>query len=231
MIKKKMLWTAILLTALFLIFTVLASTVDVQPIGPDGTKIGFAGLNEKTHTLLGENMTFYTATEILGYFAIAIAALFGAIGLCQWIRRKSILKVDREILALGVLFVLVILLYVFFNKVAVNYRPMRLPDETELEPSYPSTHTMLALTVFGSALMVLRQKVTNRVLRIMLTVLFSMLIAATVIGRLLCGAHWLTDIIAGVLLSAALLCWFAFVKRKKESCAETQPEHTGTTEE
>lgn len=213
---KKTLWAAFVLTALFLIFTVLVCTVDVQPIGPQDTNVGFAGLNEKAHTLFGENVLLYRVTELLGYIAITVAAFFGVVGLCQWIRRKNILKVDRDILALGVLFIVVISFYVSFNKVAVNYRPMILPGETELEASFPSSHTMLALTVFGGAMIILREKVTDRVLRVVLTVLFSVLIAVTVIGRLLSGAHWLTDIIAGVLLSAALLAWFCLGKTTKE---------------
>lgn len=215
MTKKKNLCWAIVLTLLFLIFTLLICTVDVQPIGPEGTKVGFAGLNEKAFALLGENTAYYTLTQLLGYFAIVVAASFGVVGLCQWIRRKNILKVDRNILALGVLFLVVIGLYFFFSKFAINYRPVILPDETAPEASFPSSHTMLALTVFGGALIILREKVTERVLRVMLTVLALILIAVTVIGRLLSGAHWLTDIIAGILLTAALLSWFNLGRKEK----------------
>ena len=215
MTKKKNLCWAILLTLLFLVFTLLICTVDVHPIGPEGTKVGFAGLNEKAHTLFGENMTLYRITDLLGYVAITVAAFFGVVGLCQWIRRKNILKVDRNILALGVLFLIVIGLYFFFSKVAVNYRPVILPDETAPEASFPSSHTMLALTVFGGTLIILREKVTERVLRVMLTVLALILIAVTVIGRLLSGAHWLTDILAGILLTVALLSWFNLGRKEK----------------
>lgn len=215
MTKKKNLCWAIVLTLLFLIFTLLICTVDVQPIGPEGTKVGFAGLNEKAFALLGENTAYYTLTQLLGYFAIVVAASFGVVGLCQWIRRKNILKVDRNILALGVLFLVVIGLYFFFSKFAINYRPVILPDETAPEASFPSSHTMLALTVFGGALIILREKVTERVLRVMLTVLALILIAVTVIGRLLSGAHWLTDIIAGILLTVALLSWFNLGRKEK----------------
>lgn len=215
MTKKTNLSWAIVLTLLFLIFTLLICTVDVQPIGPEGTKVGFAGLNEKAFALLGENTAYYTLTQLLGYFAIVVAASFGVVGLCQWIRRKNILKVDRNILALGVLFLVVIGLYFFFSKFAINYRPVILPDETAPEASFPSSHTMLALTVFGGALIILREKVTERVLRVMLTVLALILIAVTVIGRLLSGAHWLTDIIAGILLTVALLSWFNLGRKEK----------------
>lgn len=215
MTKKKNLCWAIVLTLLFLIFTLLICTVDVQPIGPEGTKVGFAGLNEKAHTLFGENMTLYRITDLLGYVAITVAAFFGVVGLCQWIRRKNILKVDRNILALGVLFLIVIGLYFFFTKVAVNYRPVILPDETAPETSFPSSHTMLALSVFGATLIILRDKISDRTLRAVVTVLFVILISGMVIGRLLSGAHWLTDIIAGVLLGTALLLWFNLGRKEK----------------
>lgn len=208
MTKKKKLLAASIFTALFLIFTLLVCTVDVQPIGLEGTSVGFAALNGWTHTALGDSDGWYLVTEYLGYVAIAEASTFVICGLIQWIRRKDLRKVDRNILALGVLFLVVVALYFFFDKLPISYRPMIPPDETELETSFPSSHTMLALSVFGATLIILRDKTTDRTLRAVLTVLFSVLIAGMVIGRLLSGAHWLTDIIAGLLLGSALLCWF-----------------------
>lgn len=215
MTKKKNLYLAIMLTVLFLIFTALVCTVDVQPVGLEGTNVGFAALNQRTHTALGDSDGWYFVTEYLGYVAIAEASTFVICGLIQWIRRKDIRKVDRNILALGGLFLVVVALYFFFDKLPISYRPMIPPDETVLETSFPSSHTMLAVSVYGATLIILRQKITDRTLRAVLTVLFSVLIAGMVIGRLLSGAHWLTDIIAGIILGTSLLLWFNLGRKEK----------------
>lgn len=215
MTKKKNFYLAIMLTVLFLIFTALVCTVDVQPVGLEGTNVGFAALNQRTHTALGDSDGWYFVTEYLGYVAIAEASTFVICGLIQWIRRKDIRKVDRNILALGGLFLVVVALYFFFDKLPISYRPMIPPDETVLETSFPSSHTMLAVSVYGATLIILRQKITDRTLRAVLTVLFSVLIAGMVIGRLLSGAHWLTDIIAGIILGASLLLWFNLGRKEK----------------
>ena len=215
MTKKKNLCWAIVLTVMFLIFTVLVCTVDVQPIGLEGTSVGFATLNGRTHTALGDSDGWYFVTEYLGYVAIAEAGTFVICGLIQWIRRKSIRKVDRNVLALGGLFLAVVALYFFFDKLPISYRPMIPPDETVLETSFPSSHTMLAVSVYGATLIILRDKVNDRTLRAVLTVLFIILIAGMVVGRLLSGAHWLTDIIAGVILGSTLLLWFNLSRKEK----------------
>lgn len=215
MTKKKNLCWAIVFTALFLVFTALVCTVDVQPIGLEGTKVGFATLNGWTHKALGDSNGWYFVTEYLGYVAIAEASTFVICGLIQWIRRKDLRKVDRNVLALGVLFLVVVALYFFFDKLPISYRPMIPPDETVLETSYPSSHTMLALSVLGATLIILREKITDRTLRAVLTVLFAVLITGMVIGRLLSGAHWLTDIIAGVILGTTLLLWFNLGRKAK----------------
>lgn len=215
MTKKKNLCLAILFTVLFLIFTLLVCTVDVQPIGLEGTSVGFATINGRTHTVLGDSDDWYLVTEYLGYVAIAEASTFVICGLIQWIRRKDLRKVDRDVLALGWMFLIVVVLYFFFDKLPISYRPMIPPDETVLETSFPSSHTMLALSVFGATLIILRDKVTDRTLRTVLTVLFFVLIASMIIGRLLSGAHWLTDIIAGIILGTSLLLWFNLGRKDK----------------
>ena len=158
---------------------------DVAPIGPAGTEIGFSTFNKFVHDWTGVNMIWYTITDFFGYAAIGVCALFALAGLVQMIKRRSLFKVDREILALGVLFAVVIGCYVLFEKVIINYRPVIMPGETAPEASFPSSHTMLIMTV--------------------------MVTLVTVAGRLYCGVHWCTDIIGGILLSTTLLLLFSAV--------------------
>ncbi len=207
--KRKNVWypgTITLLAAL--LFTLLVRFVDRAPAGDSRTEVGFSHLNEAVFSILGVHPLWYWVTQILGIAAILTAAAFAVLGLRQLIQRRSFAKVDRTILALGRLYVLTALLYVIFEHVTVNCRPILMPGDTLPEASFPSTHTLLACSIFGSALMVLDKVIPNPGLRDKLTALAVLLLLVTVLGRLLSGYHWFTDVIGGLLYSAALLLLF-----------------------
>ena len=203
--KKKFI-TAAICFGLFLLLILLVKTVDVAAVGPEGTEIGLSKLNVAIHGLFGENLGWYKLTNILGYLAILIALCFAAIGGLQLIRRRSVLKVDKEILLLGCLYVVTVIFYAFFEKVVVNYRPMLMPDGTGPEASFPSSHTVLSCVILGSGLFLVKKYLKKqRTLQLVLTVLFAVMLALIVAGRLISGVHWFTDILGGLLLSATLL--------------------------
>ena len=203
---KKKLITAAVCFALFLLLILLLKTVDVAAVGPEGTEVGLSKLNVAIHNLFGENLGWYKITNILGYLAILIALCFAAVGGLQLIYRRSILKVDKEIILLGCLYVVTVIFYVLFEKVIVNYRPMLMPDGTGPEASFPSSHTVLSCVILGSGLFLLKKYMKkNKTIQLVLTVLFAVMLALIVAGRLLSGVHWFTDIIGGILLSAALI--------------------------
>ena len=198
--KKVMAAGAVLLLA-FVIWTVLVMKVDVQPAGVNGTDIGFAGINTRFHQLTGEHEGIYRITDWLGLVPIAICAFFGVLGLVQLIRRKSLLKVDADILLLGVFYIVVILAYLIFEKIVINYRPTLFDG---MESSYPSSTTLLVLSVMPTVVFQANRRMKDGALKkavILLSVLFA---AFMVIGRLVSGVHWLTDIVGSVLLSAGL---------------------------
>ena len=196
---------------LTVILIVLLLRVDVAPIGPVNTSVGLSHLNGAVHDMTGVNWTWYKITGVLGMSELAVVAAFVLVGLWQLIRRRSLAKVDREIFALGGLYVVVGALYVLFDKVAVNYRPVLMAGETFPESSFPSSHTLLVCTVLGSAIMVMGRFVKNDDLRKILRVACGIVIVVTVAGRLISGVHWLTDIIGGILISIALLAQFSGV--------------------
>ena len=191
--------------AAFLALLVCVKCVDVEAIGPMGTSVGLSGANGTFHAHVGVRMGLYAVTEWLGYLALALAAFFACVGLVQLLRRKSLRKVDREILALGGLYVALGCLYVLFEKCVVNYRPVLLPGETAPAASFPSSHTMLALAIFGSAALLSARYLKQRTARTVLYFLCTALSIGTVVLRLLSGVHWLTDIAAGVFLGTALV--------------------------
>lgn len=207
--------------ACFIGLIVLVRCVDVQPIGPEGTSIGLSHLNQYFFTLCGVNILWYDITDYLGIFAILIAGIFALIGLVQLIKRRSLFQVDHEILALGGLYIVVIGLYVLFEFAIVNYRPIIMPDALQPEASFPSSHTMLVCTIMGSTMMVIGEYIENTTLRRIIQVLCAVIIVVMVVGRLLCGVHWFSDILGGVLISATLLTLYSLALDRMH-----QPKHT-----
>ena len=197
----------------FVLWTVLVSFVDIRPIGPNGSRVGFAAMNGFVHGLTGVNLLLYTITDWLGLVPIAVAFGFAVLGLVQWIKRKSLLKVDRSLLALGGFYMVVLAAYIFFEIVVINYRPTLI--DGYLEASYPSSTTMLVMCVMPTAMMQLRTRIKNRVFRRCVLIAIAAFIAFMVIGRLLSGVHWLTDIIGGALISAGLVMIYASVSMHK----------------
>lgn len=218
--RNRLLWTGIGFLLLFVLWTVLIQCVDVQAAGPRDTKVGFASLNTRFHNLTGENMTLYTITDWLGLVPIAICGCFGIIGLSQWIRRKKLLQVDRDILILGVYYLVVIACYLLFEMIPINYRPVLI--DGNLEASYPSSTTLLVLSVMPTLVFQANRRCGNRTLRyaaVLSAVLFSVFMVA---GRLVSGVHWLTDIAGSVILSAGLfLLYCAAVAYADQKKAET----------
>ena len=209
--KKGKIMSAVICTILFAVLIVLVKTVDVQQIGPEGTSIGFAGINKAMNEATGLNMTLYKITEVLGLLALAVAGCFALLGLVQLIKRKSFAKVDPEIYALAGLYVVVLMLYVIFEKVIINYRPVIMPDEEHVEASFPSSHTMLGFVIMGSTFIVIDKYIKNESICKSIRIVSILILIAIVLGRLFSGVHWLTDILGGVLISSALLFIFSAV--------------------
>ena len=206
--RKKM-GKAAISFALFILTIALVTCVDVEAIGPAGTTIGLSHVNKAVHDLIGVHMIWYKITNLLGFWAILCGAVFACIGLKQLITRKSLKQVDPQILALGGLFVLLGVIYVLFEKAVVNCRPVLMEGETVPEASFPSSHTVLAFVIFGAIAMMLKDYLQDRKLVSMLQNACLVLILVSVIGRLISGVHWFTDILGGVFLSYALLMVFS----------------------
>ena len=190
------------LVAAFVVWTLLIQTVDVQPVGQNGTDIGFATFNGWFHKLTGVHMTTYTITDWLGLVPLFICMVFGMIGLVQLIKRRSLLKVDYDIIVLGVYYILVMFGYVIFEMIPINYRPILINGF--MEASYPSSTTLLVLGVMPTLVEQMSRRLKNAVLKrsiMVFTVLFS---AYMVIGRLISGVHWFTDIVGSIFLSMGL---------------------------
>ena len=190
----------------FVLWTVLILFVDVRAIGPEGSSVGFASLNGFVHNITGVNMSLYVITDWLGLVPIGVAFGFAVLGLVQWIKRKSLLKVDRSILTLGGFYIIVMAVYVLFEIVVINYRPTLINGY--LEASYPSSTTMLVMCVMPTAMIQFRTRIKNDKFRRCIMLAIAVFIAFMVIGRLVSGVHWITDIIGGALFSAAIVLMY-----------------------
>lgn len=202
---------ALCLLAAFALWTLLVRIVDVQPIGPRESVVGFATMNAFIHNIFGVNITLYTITDWLGLVPIIVAFGFAVLGLAQLINRRSFLRVDYSVLALGVLYVVVIGAYLLFESLVINYRPVLI--EGYLEPSYPSSTTLLVLCVIPTATMQFKARVRNTALRNVVVLVLSLFTVFMVVGRIVSGVHWISDIIGGLLLSGGLVTMYRAVSK------------------
>lgn len=211
--NKTKLYTSLSFLVAFVIWTLLISFIDVSPIGPNESKVGFATINSFVHGLTGTNMLLYLITDWLGLVPIIVALGFAILGLIQLIKRKSIAKVDESILILGIFYIVVIVMYILFEYIIINYRPILINGY--LEASYPSSTTMLVLTVMLTAITQVKLRTKSKTVKLLIVFSISAFIAFMVIGRFLSGVHWLTDIIGGAILSVGLVTMYQYFAIKK----------------
>lgn len=212
--RKRLFFVSIAFIIAFALWTVLIQVIDVQNIGVNGTDVGFATVNSWFHALTGVNMTLYSITDWLGLVPIFVCMFFGIVGLVQLVIRKSLTKVDFDIIILGIYYVIVILCYLIFEMIPINYRPILINGY--MEASYPSSTTLLVLCVMPTLVYQAKNRMKNQVFkRIICTVAIAFSIFM-VVGRLISGVHWVTDIIGSIFLSAGLFYLykaFALVKK------------------
>lgn len=212
--NKRNIVLSVFLTIFSGIYVYLVKTVDVRAIGPSKSSVGFAKINKAFMDLVGTNMTIYKLTEIFGLLVFLIVGAYGLVGIVQFFKRKNILKVDREIISVGILYVLMIMVYVFFEKVIINYRPVLI--DGELEASFPSSHTILAICTCVSSLMISSKYIPKKFINLT-TFTTVLLLTLVFLGRTLSGVHWLTDILGGVIISLNLLMIFYTILNWKKT--------------
>ena len=214
-LPKEKMNTAILMTVIAVVFTILVGTVDRQPVGVEGTKIGLATINTAFFNRLGYNETFYKLSTIFGILSFALGGGFCVFFVIQLVKRKSLSEVDRNLTFLMVLYAAALILYLIFDKLLIlNYRPI-LRDKG-LEASYPSTHALLAWAILVAAVDQWNIYIEKEKLQLGLVIGSYALLAVILVTRTLSGVHWLTDIIGGILFADALVAWYRYFGAEKE---------------
>ena len=206
---RRVLLTGSMLIIAFVVWTALIQTVDVQAIGHNGTNVGFASFNNWFHKVTGVHMSIYTITDWLGLIPLFVCILFGGIGFAQLVKRRSIFKVDYDIIFLGIYYIIVIFCYLIFEMIPINYRPILI--EGVMEASYPSSTTLLVLCVMPTLMEQTNRRLEGVTVKWVIRLLVISFSAFMVIGRLVSGVHWFTDIVGGILLSAGLFCIYKAV--------------------
>lgn len=204
----------------FLLFTLMVKFIDVKPIGPEESLVGFATLNGWINNLFGVNMALYNITDWASILAILIIFGFAIFGLCQWIKRRSLFKVDSSILVLGGFYIIVFTAYIFFEFFIINYRPVLINDL--LESSYPSSTTMLVMCIMPTAMMQFSRLIANNNARNIVNIFCGVFTGLMVVGRLFSGVHWLTDILGGALLSTGLVMFYFTMNEWLDSKKQNQ---------
>ena len=206
---KRVLYAGSILIAAFAIWTALIQIVDVQAVGQNGTNVGFATFNSWFHRLTGVHKTIYNITDWLGLIPLFVCILFSVIGFVQLIKRRSILKVDCDLIFLGIYYIIVIVNYLIFEIIPINYRPILI--EGIMEASYPSSTTLLVLCVMPTLVEQTKRRLKNVAVKRIIEILVISFSVLMVIGRLVSGVHWVTDIVGGILLSIGLFCIYQAV--------------------
>lgn len=219
---KKYFVVTIITFAVFIAYTLLVKFVDVGHIGPNNSSVGFSHINKAFHRFTGTHLTLYNIIDISSLLPVVLATIFAVTGLVQWIKRKSILKVDTNILALGIFFALTGIVYFTFQILVINYRPVLIKGK--LEASYPSSTTILALTFMLAMIYQIRCYIKSKKLRITFDCVCIVYCVFLLVGRIISGVHWLTDIGGGIIISVALLSlyyallyYFEYLKNKKNN--------------
>ena len=206
---KRLLFLGSIFIVVFVIWTLLIQKVDVQPLGVKGTDIGFATINCWFHKLTGVHMEIYHLTDWLGLVPIFNCMIFGCVGCIQMLKRRSLLKVDCDIILLGVYYIIVIFSYLLFEMAPINYRPILIGGF--LEVSYPSSTTLLVLSVMPTLTEQMNRRMEHATVKRFIKVFVICFSIFMVLGRLISGVHWLTDIVGSLMFSAGLFCIYKAV--------------------
>ena len=193
----------IILLISFIVFTIIVKCVDVKPLGINETNIGLSTFNISVRDKIPYNETWYKITKYFGYLWFVVCGLFAAYGIYLFIKNKSLKKIDYKLYILFSIFLLAIILYISFEFIKINYRPIL--EDGKMELSYPSSHTLLSIAIFvPSALYIIDSKF-NKIFKYISVPTLLILAILIVVGRFLSGVHWATDIFGGIILGSFLI--------------------------
>lgn len=158
-------------------------------------------------------MQWELITNIILISSFITLAVFAILGIYQWATRKSIKKVDREILWMPLPIILMAIVYFIFEFFPVATRP-----NGSGESSFPSTHVMVVTTIFFMVTIIIPKYVKSTVAQIVLELIMVVLISLTCTGRILSDMHSLGDVIGAIFFAFVFseIYYLAYKKGKKK---------------
>ena len=159
-------------------------------------------------------MQWSKITDIILVASIAVLGAFAVLGLYQWIKRKSLKKVDKPLLAMLIPLVLMAITYFIFDKFLVlNIRP-----NGSGEPSFPSTHTMVVATIFLLTAIILPNYIKSKTTRVIMDIVMLLFIALVSVGRVLANMHWVSDVVGGLIFAVIFaVIYYLILRRTKHA--------------
>ena len=136
-------------------------------------------------------------SDIILISSLMVLVVFAVLGLYQWIKRKSLAKVDKPLLWMILPLVLMAITYYIFDHFLIwNTRP-----NGSGEPSFPSTHVMVVATIFFCIAIILPRYVRSKAMCIVIDLLMLLLLVSVCVGRVAANMHWISDVIGGIIFA------------------------------
>ena len=163
--------------------------------------------------------TWELITNIILILSLIALGAFAVLGLVQWIKRKSLKKVDKQLRWFPLPLALMAATYVVFDKFLpkfFDFMPTR-PNGSG-EPSFPSTHVMIVATIFFITTIILPKYIKNKVVRIILELLMVIGLALTCTGRVMANMHTPIDVLGGIAFAFIFAeIYFQIIKPRKKA--------------
>lgn len=181
--------------------------------------------NNRTSFLTGFMKIF---THLGSFYTLAVLAIISVVLI--WFVKK-----DKRMSAFYAgCFALVCISNFIIKQIVRRIRPEHLMIIEESGFSFPSGHAMMTFAFFALLIHFVCKTIKNKPLKITLISVFSILIAGVGFSRIYLGVHYLSDVIAGFLISYVLVAvsmilynskLFKFLKDKeKETKLDTETE-------
>ncbi|MBQ3320955.1 phosphatase PAP2 family protein [Candidatus Saccharibacteria bacterium] len=167
-------------------------------------------------------MQWELITNIILISSFITLGIFVILGLIQWITRKSLKKVDKQLRWMPLPLVLMAFTYFLFDKVII----LATRPNGSGEPSFPSTHVLVVTTIYFIVTIVLPKYVESRKIRLVLEILILILVSLTCTGRVLAGLHTPIDVIGGLIFAFAYSeIYYQIIKNRKKKEKKAKKEN------
>lgn len=112
---------------------------------------------------------------------------------------------NKSLMVLNGLTLINVLVNLIVKNIVRRNRPIDINLIVESSYSFPSGHTMIAITIYGFLIYLVNKSNLAKSKKVVLTVLLDFLIFMIMISRIYLGVHFASDVTAGLFLGIALL--------------------------